>query len=172
MVDSFPFVAVTNDHKLVLKTRNPLALEQHLSLLLPSFWWLLAILGIPWFVAGLLHSVISWSSLCIFTWTSLYNDTSYWLDLAPTLGGSEVKASARNAGDLGLIPGSERSPGEGNGTPLKYFCLENPMDGGALWAIVHRVTESWTRLSDFTFHFSNPVWPHCNWLHMQRPISK
>ena len=172
MVDSFPFVAVTNDHKLVLKTRNPLALEQHLSLPLPSFWWLLAILGIPWFVAGLLHSVISWSSLCIFTWTSLYNDTSYWLDLAPTLGGSEVKASARNAGDLGLIPGSERSPGEGNGTPLKYFCLENPMDGGALWAIVHRVTESWTRLSDFTFHFSNPVWPHCNWLHMQRPISK
>jgi len=131
VVDSFPLVAVTNDHRLVLKTRNPLALEQHLSLLLPNFWWLLAILGIPWFVAGLLHSVISWSSLCVFTWTSLYNDTSYWLDLAPTLGGSEVKASACNVGDLGLIPGSERSPGEGNGTPLQYSCLENPMDGGA-----------------------------------------
>ena len=41
------------------------------------------------------------------------------------------KASACNAGDLGLIPGSGRSPGEGNGNPLQYSCLENPMDGGA-----------------------------------------
>ena len=46
-------------------------------------------------------------------------------------GGSEVKASARNEGDLGSIPGSGRSPGEGNGNPLQYSCLENPMDGGA-----------------------------------------
>ena len=45
--------------------------------------------------------------------------------------GSEVKASAWNAGDLGSIPGSGRSPGEGNGNPLQYSCLENPMDGGA-----------------------------------------
>ena len=44
-------------------------------------------------------------------------------------GGSEVKASASNAGDPGLIPGSGRSPGEGNGNPLQYSCLENPMDG-------------------------------------------
>ena len=46
-------------------------------------------------------------------------------------------------------------PGEGNGTPLQYSCLENPMDGGAWWAAVHGVTRSWTRLSDFTlfFHF-------------------
>ena len=45
--------------------------------------------------------------------------------------------------------------GEGNDTPLQYSCLENPMDGGAWWAAVHGVTESWTRLSDltFTFHF-------------------
>ena len=43
-------------------------------------------------------------------------------------GGSEVKASASNAGDLGSIPGSGRSPGEGNGNPLQYSCLENPMD--------------------------------------------
>ena len=43
-------------------------------------------------------------------------------------GGSEVKASASNAGDPGSIPGSGRSPGEGNGNPLQYFCLENPMD--------------------------------------------
>ena len=47
------------------------------------------------------------------------------------------------------------STGEGNGTPLQYSCLENPMDGGACWAVVHGVAKSWTRLSDitFTFHF-------------------
>ena len=43
--------------------------------------------------------------------------------------------------------------GEGNGTPLQYSCLANPMDGGAWWAAVHRVAKSWTRLSDFTFTF-------------------
>ena len=46
-------------------------------------------------------------------------------------GGSDGKASTSNAGDLGLIPGSGRSPGEGNGNPLQCSCLENPMDGGA-----------------------------------------
>ena len=46
-------------------------------------------------------------------------------------GGSEIKAFACNAGDLGSIPGSGRSPGEGNGNPLQYSCLENPMDRGA-----------------------------------------
>jgi len=45
--------------------------------------------------------------------------------------GSEVKTSVRNAGDLGLIPGLGRSPGEGNGNPLQYSCLENPMEGRA-----------------------------------------
>ena len=53
--------------------------------------------------------------------------------------GSEVKVSACNAGDLGLNPGLGRSPGEGNGNPLQYSCLENPMDRGASWATVHRV---------------------------------
>ena len=47
-------------------------------------------------------------------------------------GGSESRASACNVGDLSLIPGSGRSPGEGNGSPLQYSCLENPMDGGSL----------------------------------------
>ena len=46
-------------------------------------------------------------------------------------GGSEGKASTYNEGDPGLIPGLGRSPGEGNGNPLQYSCLENPMDGGA-----------------------------------------
>ena len=49
----------------------------------------------------------------------------------PICGGSEVKASASNAGDPGLIPGLGRSPGEGNCNPLQYSCLENPMDGDA-----------------------------------------
>ena len=55
-------------------------------------------------------------------------------------------------GDLGSIPGSRRSPGEGNGNPLQHSWLENPMDGGAWWATVHGVAKSRTWLSDFTFH--------------------
>ena len=66
-------------------------------------------------------------------------------------GGSEVKASACNAGDLGLIPGWGRSPGEGNGNPLHYSCLENHMDREAWQATVHGIAKSRTRLSDFTF---------------------
>ena len=60
--------------------------------------------------------------------------------------GSEVKASASSAGDLVQIPGSGRSPGEGNGNPLQYPCLENPMDGEAWQATVHGVAKSrtWT----------------------------
>ena len=57
-----------------------------------------------------------------------------------------------NAGDLGSIPGLGRSPGEGNGSPLQYYCLENPMDRGAWQATVHGVAESQTRLSDFSSH--------------------
>ena len=60
------------------------------------------------------------------------------------------KMSASNVGDLSLIPGSGRSPGEGNGNPLQCSCLENPMDGGAWWATVHGVAKSRTRLSDLT----------------------
>ena len=52
-----------------------------------------------------------------------------------------------------LFPGSRRSPGEGNGSPLQYSCLESFMDGGAWWVTVHGVAKNWTRLSDFTVHF-------------------
>ena len=55
--------------------------------------------------------------------------------------------SACNAGDLGLIPGLGRSPGEENGYPVQYSCLENFMDGGTWWATVHGVTMSQTQLS-------------------------
>ena len=69
-------------------------------------------------------------------------------------GGSEVKVSACNVGDLGSIPGSGRFPGEGNGNPLQYSCLENPMNGRAWWATIHGVANSQTRLRDFTFTFT------------------
>ena len=59
-------------------------------------------------------------------------------------GGSDGKESAYNAGDLGLIPGSGRSPGEGNDYPLQYSYQENPMNRGARWAVVHKVAKSWT----------------------------
>ena len=81
-------------------------------------------------------------------WATVHEVTK---DLGMTFpGGIEVKASVWNAGDPGSIPGSGRSPG-GNGTPLQYSCLENPMEGGAWQAIVHGVAKSQTRLSDFTF---------------------
>ena len=64
-------------------------------------------------------------------------------------GASDGKASAYNVGDPGSIPGSGRSPGEGNGNPLQYSCLENTMDRGAWWATIHGVAKSRTRLSDF-----------------------
>ena len=53
-----------------------------------------------------------------------------------------------NAGDVGLIPGLGRSPGEENGNPLQYSCLGNPIDRGACQASVHGVTKSWTWLND------------------------
>ena len=59
-----------------------------------------------------------------------------------------VKNPLGNAGDTSSIPGSGRSPGEGNYNPLKYFSLGNPMDRGAWWAIVFGVAKNWIGLSD------------------------
>ena len=67
-------------------------------------------------------------------------------------GGADVKESACSIGDLGLIPGSGRSPGERNGNPLQYSCLGIPMDRGAWWATVHGVAKNQTRLSDQNTH--------------------
>ena len=67
-------------------------------------------------------------------------------------------SSAWNAGDPGLIPGSGRSPGEGNGNPLQYSCLENPLDRGAWQATVHGVAKNRTQLSDFIFTFRAAVY--------------
>ena len=87
---------------------------------------------------------------------SLY--TPSWLILLSLdfPGGSDGKASVYNAGDPGSIPGLGRAPREGNGNPLQYYSLENPMDRGAWKATVHGVAKSWTRLSDFTsLHFNH-----------------
>ena len=64
------------------------------------------------------------------------------------LGGLDGRESASDVEDLGSIPGSERSPGGGNGNPLQYSCLENPTDRGAWRTAVHGVAKSQTRLSD------------------------
>ena len=71
-----------------------------------------------------------------------------FLVLTGLLGGSVVKNLPAKTGDMGSIPGLGRAPGEGNGNPLQYSCLENPMDRGAWWAAVHRVAKSQTQLSD------------------------
>ena len=57
-------------------------------------------------------------------------------------GGTVVKNPSANAGDVGSIPGSEKSPGGGNGNPLQYSCLENHVDGGAQWVTVHGVAKN------------------------------
>ena len=88
-----------------------------------------------------------------------------------------VKNPSTNAGDLrevSLIPESGRSPGEGNGNPLQYSCLENRMDGEAWWATVHGVAKSRTRLSNFIFFFIFVWWarvekaPGCLVMHRSR----
>ena len=62
-------------------------------------------------------------------------------------------ANAGNVRGVGSIPGLGRSPGERNGNPLQYSCVDNPMDGGAWWATAHGVAKSRTRLGDFTSHY-------------------
>ena len=73
-----------------------------------------------------------------------------------------VKNLPANAGDIrdtGLIPGSGRCPGGGHSNPLQYSCLENPMDRGAWWAIVHGVTKSWTQLSNLALLLASTAGP-------------
>ena len=77
-------------------------------------------------------STVVWPQVNSREGTQVHSSTENWIkDLLSCKSGLEGKASACNAGDLGLIPGLGRSPGEGNGNPLQYSCLENPMDGGS-----------------------------------------
>ena len=82
---------------------------------------------------------------------SLWACGSFWQEffLLCCLSGLVGKESACNAGDWGLIPGLGRSPGEGNGNPLQYSCLENSVDRGAWQAALHGITKNWTWLCDF-----------------------
>ena len=82
----------------------------------------------------------------------IYNLHSIYIVLA-SLVAQTVKSLPAEQETRGSIPGSGRSPGEGNHHPLQYSCLENPMDGGAWRATVHGVPKSWTRLSNFTLVF-------------------
>ena len=80
--------------------------------------------------------------VCVWKYCSAIRQQASYTLLA------QMVKSACNAGDPGLIPGSGRSPGEGKGNPLQYFCLENSMDRGGWWAIVHGVARSRTRPSN------------------------
>ena len=82
------------------------------------------------------------------------------MTIISTPGSSDGKETACNARDLGLIPGSGRSPGEGNGNPLQFSCLENSMDREAWQARVHGVTKSQTRLT-LSFFLSFFLFFHC-----------
>ena len=90
------------------------------------------------------------------TTQSVFNDIRKWLlcHFIGFPGGSDGEESAYNAGDLGSVPGLGRSAGEGNGYPLHYSFLENPMDRGAWWATIHGVTKSQTRLKQLNVHTS------------------
>ena len=88
------------------------------------------------------------SCVCRQTWASL------------VARGKDSSCSTEAAGDLGLMPGSGRSPGEGHGNPLQYSCLEYPMDRGAWGATVYRIEKSWTRLEWLSMHVARH--PHTN----------
>ena len=93
------------------------------------------------------NCIVWWLKRCILEPDFLDVKPVFCLAFLDFPGGSDGKASAYNAGDVGSIPGLGRSAEEGNGNPLQYSCLENPMD------TVHRVTKSRTRPSGFTFTF-------------------
>ena len=73
-------------------------------------------------------------------------------------GSSDGKEAACKEGDQGLVPGSGRSPGEGNGNPFQYSCLENSKERGAWCAIVDRVTKKWTQLSNYSAQSYVAAW--------------
>ena len=90
-------------------------------------------------VSPCLDSSIFWGHISVFLSLTLLKDFP---------GGSDSKESACNAGDPDSVPGLVRSPGEGNGNPLQYSCLETPMDREAWWSTVHWVTKSWAVLNE------------------------
>ena len=102
-----------------------------------------------------------WTVTCQASLTVGFSRQEYWSQLPfPSLSASLVahgKESACNAGNLGSVPESARSPGEGNGCLLQFSCLENSVDRGGWQATVHGVTKSQTQLSNQHFHFTNSL---------------
>ena len=98
--------------------------------------------------------VYMYMCMCIYTYTHTHTHTHIYIVCLGFPGGSDGKAFACNSGDPGSIPRLGRPPGEGNGNPLQYSCLENSMDGGSWWAVVHGVAKSRTQLSNFTHSLS------------------
>ena len=110
-------------------------------------------------ISGLILSMmIALSNFLFYFWVSLYfSQLIFDSKSSISLGfphNSVGKSSACNAGDLGLIPGLGRSPGEGNGNPLQYSCLENSMDRGSWQATVHRIARGGHNLT------TKPPSPH------------
>ena len=89
--------------------------------------------------------------------------TNIWWVQVDGSTGKECTCNAGNTGEVGLIPGSGRSPGEGNGNPLQYSHLKNPMGRGAWWTTVQRVAKSWTWWSIYAYI--------CNWMDRSRKVS-
>ena len=119
----------------------------------PHIMWTWLCLGLIPSLKSLLAVAQTCSYLRIFApaMPSVWNSLPLIICLSFS-GGSVVKnppANARDLGDLNLIPGSGRSPGGGNGNPLQYSCLENPVDTGAWHAAVCGGSKSWTPLSDW-----------------------
>ena len=129
----------------VWKQCSPLPTPVQITQNFPSFFCLPKICFLP-FILKRMHLSLNDSPCLFLLWYLVMLFRSYGFP-----GGLDVKAYACNAGDLGSIPGSRRSPGEGNGNPLQYSFLENPMDGGAWWAAVHAVPKNRTQLREQFF---------------------
>ena len=119
---------------------------------LPNQWTKHSSLAFPAPVGGFFYHCVIWKPINVHILAVIMQQNTmevYRLKDFPGI--SAGKESACNSGDPGLISGSGRTPGEGNGNPLQYSCLKNPMDGGAWQATVYGVTKDQTRLSNFTF---------------------
>ena len=116
------------------------------------FWtWMAIWLGITFLDCVLFLSLPS----DVESYYMKYTYSVYTLcELPRWLTEKESSLNTGHAGDVGSTPGSERSPRGGNGNPLLYFCLENPMDGEDWWATIHRVAKSHTWLSNWACIYS------------------
>ena len=124
--------------------------------------WNLALFGIllEWFPPDISWGQVSFKALLDLWLLRALQHLCYGFPA-----GSVHLQCRRLAGDKGLIPGSGRSPGAGNGNPLQYSCLGNPMDRGAWWTIVHRVAKgcTWRQLNNYTHTHTHTHTRMYNW---------